>query len=500
MMFLRRILPFLAWVWCQPASATDGYTFVYNSRCHQAYQHYMALRLPEGDALIRQERQDHPRNLMAVYLADYGDLMLLLLNGNPADLRQREDHLDERLDLLDKAPDSEPWKRFCRAGVYFHWALIKGRFGENFSAANAFRKSFLLLKENGEAFPGFATNQILLGAEEAIAGTIPDSYRWFASVLGLKGDVRAGAARLSLFLNQHPSPAEPLRSEAVILLQYIRFYLLLQQDAAWRYISSSQFPVADNLLHAFVRANIALNYRKAEVAEKTMTDAQALPYYRSFPVMDFELANAKLFRLDPGCVYYYEQFVRLNTGKLYTKDALEKIAFAWYLQGKKTEAEAARKRIDGAGSELTDADKQAQRFAEEGHWPNPILLRARLLAEGGYALRAMQQLSSVPASAFTTPADQLERAYRLGKAYDDNGNADHAIWAYQEAVRLGKDRREQYGARAALQLALLYEKRGQAGEALKYFRLCLSMKDHDFQASIDQQAKAGVSRLGCGGR
>lgn len=492
---LRRIFTLIALAGCLPAFAADSYTFDYNSRCQLAYQHYMALRLPEGDALIRQEFLANPRNLMATYLADYSDLLLLLFNGNREELAQRDDHLEERLRLLDRAADNQPWKRLCKAGLYMHWAMIRGRFGENFSAATTFRKSYLLLKENRDRFPAFAPNNIFLGTEEALAGTIPDSYRWLAAILGMKGNVRKGAARLSAYLEAHPSPAEPLRQEAVIYLQYIRFYLLSQQEAAWSYVSSPQFPVADNLLHAFVRANLALNYRKAETALQTLKGAQALPNYRKFPVFDFELANALLFRLDFGCIPYYEQYVRQNAGQLYTKDALEKIAYAWYLQGDRARAEGARKRIPASGNLLTDADKQAQRFASAGAWPNTLLLEARLLTDGGYAAQALGRLSIAAPAIIHTPADRLEYAFRLGKACEETGDAAKAVQAYLRAVELGKDRREQYGARAALQLGLLYERRGQTAEALQYFRLCLTMKDHDFQSSIDQQAKAGVNRL-----
>ncbi|HTM67052.1 MAG TPA: tetratricopeptide repeat protein, partial [Flavipsychrobacter sp.] len=56
-------------------------------------------------------------------------------------------------------------------------------------------------------------------------------------------------------------------------------------------------------------------------------------------------------------------------------------------------------------------------------------------------------------------------------------------------------RQEHYAARSALQMGMLYEKSGNTNEAVKCYNECLSMRNHDFQANIDQQAKAGINRL-----
>ena len=68
--------------------------------------------------------------------------------------------------------------------------------GENFKAATTFRKSYLLLKENKKLFPDFDYNDIFLGVEEAVVGTVPDDYRWIATVFGMKGDVKRGVAKV----------------------------------------------------------------------------------------------------------------------------------------------------------------------------------------------------------------------------------------------------------------------------------------------------------------
>jgi hypothetical protein len=134
---------------------------------------------------------------MATYLADYSDCLLLLMNGDRRDYKQRAGHLDERMQLIEKGDNKNPWFRLCKAGLYFHWALVSVRFGENFKAATTFRKSFLLLKENNKLFPNFPQNKIFMGVEEAVVGTIPSDYQWLATIFGMKGNVKNGISKMT---------------------------------------------------------------------------------------------------------------------------------------------------------------------------------------------------------------------------------------------------------------------------------------------------------------
>jgi tetratricopeptide (TPR) repeat protein len=483
-------------VFSKTARCTD-YTFDYTPACAQAYKAYLALRPDIGDALIRGEIAARPRNLMAVYISDYGDFLTLLFNGDPARRTQRATHEDERLKMINKGSDDDPWKRLALAGIHLHQALIHVRSGEQFKAAISFRKSYSLLKENDARFPKFAPTAVLYGTEEAIAGTIPDEYDWLMAIFGMKGNLPRGTARLADYLKTHTSPDSPLHEEAVIYDCYIRFYLGSAKATVWQLVSNdAAFDIRGNLLRAFVRANLALSFRRADAAVGALQAAIAMPGAQAYPVFDYEMGCAQLLRLDLSCTTYLERYVSRNTGMLFTKDALQNAALAWYLKGNKAKAVAMRASILNQGSLNTDADRQAQRFAKSDNWPHPLLLTARMLIDGGYYAQALAKLRTTTAAAFTDMADRLEYDFRLGRALEESGDATHAVQAYQRVINNGRNRPEHFAARSALQMAGIYEQRGQTAEARRYYKLCRSMRDHDFQASIDQQAKAGLGRIG----
>ncbi|MGN6566427.1 MAG: tetratricopeptide repeat protein, partial [Flavipsychrobacter sp.] len=233
----------------------------------------------------------------------------------------------------------------------------------------------------------------------------------------------------------------------------------------------------------------------ADVAIATLKENERNPEYAQFPILDYEMASALLYKQDPACIAYFQQFFRNYKGKLFLKDAWQQMALAYYLQHDIRQANYCMAQIKTQGNAQVDADKQAMRFAEKGVWPNITLLQARLYIDGGYYKQALEKLNTVTEQSFSNATDKLEYYFRLGRAWDELGADNKALQYYRQTINMGRDRTDYFAARAALQSAFIYEHSGQTSEALASYRECLSMRDHDFQSSIDQQAKAGVNRL-----
>lgn len=474
---------------------SSAFVFDFNANCQRAYKRYMALQHSEAVSILKQEITANPDNLIPAYLADYGDCLRLLFNGNKDEFEQWQRNYDRRLDLMYKGDENSPWYRFCRANIHFHWALVHMRFGEQFKAAIRFRKSFLLLKENMNRFPDFEENRVLFGLEEAAAGTIPDSYKWLASIFGIKGNVNRGVASISNYLRAHSNGMAPMYDEAMIYYVYLKFYLQSKPDVAWEYINAPGFLEPDNLMRSFVKANISLNYRKSEVAFNVLKDATAIKEYSSYPVMDYELAEALLYRLDYSCVNFYQRFIATYRGRHFIRDAWQKVSWVAYLQGNRKVAEFSAERIKETGTSETDADKTALKFAERKVWPNAALLEVRLLIDGGYYKMALSKIQNIPQSQLNGITERLEYNFRYGRIFEELGNTEKAFQFYKAVIDEGRTRSEYFAARSALQMGFMYERSNKKADAIAQFRECLKMRNHDFQSSIDQQAKAGLNRL-----
>ena len=473
----------------------------YDDNCQIAYINFMALHFEEGNNYITAEKKAHPNNRLAAYIEDYADCIPLLMNCDEDEYKLLAPHFDERIKILENGDVNSPWYRFCIAGIYLHKAIINIRFGEQYKAALNFRRSFTLLEDNERLFPQFEYDHVFTGLEEAVVGALPGSYKWIASVFGLKGDVKQGTQQLTTFINTHSS-AQPIYAETVLYYAFARFYLLSEQKETWAFLNSPAFSTQSNLLNTFAKVNIALDYRKSDAAIETLQTAASSPDYSRYPIFDYQFGCALLTRLDSTCTNYFYRYQQKTKSDLYIKDTWQKMAFAWYANGNMNKATYCMNQVSTRGAARLDADKQALRFAKNKTWPLKNVLQARLLIDGGYSDKAIAILRSVSPAGIKFPADKSEYFFRLGRAYqaqyDDNGGKENftaALNNYTEAVTAGKGRPEQYAARAALQAGKMFEQVNMAREAREKYNECLDMPDHDFQNSIDQQAKAGLNRL-----
>jgi len=476
--------------------ADSKYVYDFNSRCQQAYQSLVSLRIAEGNALLREELKDNPNNLIPVLLANYDDCLTLLFNGDPNEYNRRKANLDKRLDLLEQGDEQSPWYKYCIGVLHFQWAAVRIRYNEYWSAGLEFRKSFIQLKDNRKQFPAFRNNQVLLGLEEAIVGTIPDSYKWISGMLGMKGDVRKGTAQIVDFLSHRDGSTALMREEAIFFYCYLKFSFLSDHKSVWKYLDESVLDFRNNHLYAFMKANFALNDNKAQLAEQVLKGRNMGSEYLDVPVFNYQLGTALLQKMDDDCIAYFQQFLNRYKGKLFVKDAYQKMSFYYLALGDLPQAINYKNKIVKAGSEQVDADKQAQRYATNIQMPNPFLLKARLLSDGGYYEQALDELKGSRAADFPNTADQLEFNYRYARIYTLMAQPAKAIPFYEATIRAGANRQEHFAARSALEMGQIYEQQGLNEKAIACYRKCIAMKNHDYKSSLDQKAKAGIDRLG----
>jgi tetratricopeptide (TPR) repeat protein len=368
------------------------------------------------------------------------------------------------------------------------------RFGEQYNTANHFRKSFALLKENLKLFPEFEYNNTFFGLEEAVVGSLPGNYKWLASIFGMKGSVKNGTSKLNAFIGAHNSN-DPFYAETVLYAIYTRFYLLPEQKEVWDLLNSKSFSMYNNLLNTYVKANLALDLRRSDEAVQTLKAASGDASFGLYPVFDYQMGCAIYNPCDTSADAYFNRYLKKNRSDLYIKDCWQRMALIWYLSGDINKATYCRSQISKNGTARIDADKQAQKFAEAGIWPNKILLRSRLLIEAGYYNKALTTLATIDNAALSNPTDKAEYYFRMARIYEETDNLSKAIEYYQYTINTGKDRHEQFAARAALQMGKMYERSNKPLLAMQRYKECLQLPSHDFQNSIDQQAKAGINRL-----
>lgn len=469
--------------------------FDFNATCEKAYADITSLKLASGQQWINEVRKENPDNLVADYLESYIDFFILFFNEDPQEYEVRKPHFSERLDKLAEGPSSSPFYKYSQAVVSLQKATVAIKFGERWSAGWTFKHAFGLIKDNNKAFPNFAPNNLIYGPLEVAAGTIPSGYKWLANLFGMKGSVKDGMQKMRTFLNGSDKWCGIFFNEAAFYYCYLVYYIENKPDDVAQFIIQKKLDVVNNHLFTYLAANLSINNKKTDFGKNIVLNRNQSPEYLATQAWDFELGYAYMRHLDlQEAVSHFEAFQHNFKGKFYVKDVYEKLSWCYYLLGNKQAAEAARQNILKKGSTETDADKKAEKDAKENKWPNSVLLKVRLLNDGGYNKEALALLNGKSSESFTQIEEKLEFAYRVARIYDDVGKDNEAIQAYLAAIKLGSGRTEYYAARAALQIGYIYERQGKKAMAITFFQQCLDMEDHEYKDSLDQRAKAGIAR------
>ena len=343
-----------------------------------------------------------------------------------------------------------PYYLYSLGLAHLHKSLVAIRFDTNLEAALDFRKAYLHFKENKRRYPKFTPNDVYLGILTTVIGTIPKGYQWMANVLGLSGKISDGNAMVLKYLNSKDELSERARNEALLVYPYLIMNFEGNKEKTFDFINKNNYDFKNNQMHAYMATNLYLNHQQSAKALAIVNELNNSDAYLDLPFWHLEIGYANLneLKLDKAQKAFTE-FITTFKGNFYIKDAYERLSWIAYLQGDMKKANAFRAAVLKNGNQITDADKQAQQNAQSGTWPNPILLKARLLSDGGYQSQALNTLAGKTSIDFPTDVEKTEFAYRLGRIYDLMGQDDLAIKYYTSAIEKGVNLTDYFAARAA---------------------------------------------------
>jgi tetratricopeptide (TPR) repeat protein len=482
-------------LFCSLHTGISQKVYDFNAVCQQAYQEILRLKIDQGQTLIQKAKQQNPNNLIPIVLESYIDFLVLFLKEDPAEYKIRYPRFSERIEALEDGPQESPFYRLALSNIRVHKAASAIKFGKMWEAGWDIRRAWILLKENKKAFPRFITDDLMYGTLQTMIGTVPKGYKWLASILGMRGSLTEGLKTVQAFVNSNDPNAKLLSAEANFIYPYLLFYMDNKKEEAMAFIQQKKLDLVNNHLHGWMAANLSLNNKQSQYTQQIVQNRNLSTEYLDIPIWDFEMGFVKMYQLKPEeAIPYFERFLQKFKGNFYVKDVYQKISLCYFLLGNTAAAEKARQQVLTKGATNADADKNALKDAKENYWPNLILLKARLLSDGGYHKEALAQLHGKTDNDFTKEEDKLEYVYRAARIFDDLGRETEAINAYLAAIKLGEFRKEYFAARAAVQIGQIYEARGQKALAIQYYQRCLDMGDHEYKNSLDQRAKSGILR------
>ncbi|WP_295672426.1 lipopolysaccharide assembly protein LapB [uncultured Mucilaginibacter sp.] len=488
--FLTIVIIFLTW------QLTAKANFSYDATCTEAYKAILDLRMNDARSAIQREKQQNPQNGIIILLENYVDYFSLLASENKADYEHLKDLRSARLSALEDNDSNSPFYMYAQAEIYLQWSFLKAKFGDYVSSGFDAKKANGLLHDNEEKYPGFVPDQISLALVNVVFGSIPASFKSVTRFLGMSGNAQAGVKKLEELKADLPKTKFAFyNSEVIFFICTIDINVLHNNNDYPRLISMLNEMGSSSLLKTYVQGLIA---SKTAHNDDVITYLEARPKawdYVKVPSINYMLGVAKLCRVNNETPTPLYDFINDYKGINYIKDAYLKLGYFYLLQNDQGKYEYFVRQAKTKGYTIDSKDQQALWEANDAK-PDIDLLKARFYFDGGYYAKALAQLANKDENDFKLLRDKIECCYRLGRIYDKTGKYGDAILNYQKAIRLGSATKYYFAANAAFSIGKIYEDKKDLKRAGDYYNQALDIHGHQYQTDIDNDAKAGLKRIG----
>ncbi len=463
----------------------------------RAYREATSLQLEAAEGSLSLATAADPQNLMALHVANYIDFFRVYIDEDESEFSRLEENRDARLKRIEKEGDpNSPWHRFLLADIRLQWALARLKYEQFTTAFFEANKAFKLLKANAVAHPEFMPNYKDLGILHAMAGTVPDNYRWAMEwFTSLEGTLQQGRDELEKVLAYARENDFIYEEEIYIYYTYLQLHLVNDRDAAWELVNEARLNPSENPLHCFVLANVAMRTGRGEEAIRILENAPSGNRFHPFHYLEYLLGLAKLQALDLTAEKHFLAYVNNFRGFNFIKDAYQKLAWCRLLKSDLSGYHAYINLCKARGKAVVGNDKSALNEAKDGSMPTAELLKARLLFDGGHYQRALQVLKTRNVQDYFSEKNRLEYHYRMARIEQALGNDEKAIKLYDLVISQGKKAPWYFACRAALEKGHIYEAKHQKTLAINAFEQCLNIEPEAHKTGLHQQAKAGLRRL-----
>lgn len=460
----------------------------FNENCEQAYHHIIAYQLEDGQKFINKESIKNADNAILSYLQNYLDFLRIFISEDPYIYQKSLDQKEDRIEMIANVSNEEtPYYFYCQGEVHLQWAFIHLKFGDYFKAALSLYKANQFLQKTKEKYPTFIPVNKSLGLIHSIVGTIPDQYQWMIEMVGFSGTIEEGTQELYHVVND-TSQGNIFQEEASIIYVFALLYLKNDSQEAWKAVSELHKKYSHNLILRYSAAQVAIHNGQSNRAIELL-EAYPKEKYADFPYLDFMLGSSKLNQLNPQCEEHFKRFIESYKGKQYIKEAYLKLSWNALIQNDTTNYHYYRTLCLERGSLDNESDEQAQTLSTSEIIPNDILLKARLIFDGGNFLLSKTVLKKYK------DKENLEYNYRLARIYQKLKMHEEATLTFKKIISSDQKEDGYFVANSLLQLGYINELENNFELAKFYFDLCLKMEDFLFQNSIHQKAKAGKNRI-----
>ncbi len=471
---------------------SKAYYFEYTDAHRSCYELMVNLDIQNARQLIADLQASDPYNMATMHIENYVDFFELFILEDKGSFKRLKRNKNRRIRSIKKhLPSDNAYRNFAIAEINLQWSLARSKFGELFRAGHELYTAYKYLEKNSKMFPDFQLQKKSTGIVYALIETV-DLPGLVKGIFGIDASINLAINEIESFIQWGQCEENIFMDEAIAIYSYILFYQNLEKEKALEVLLENQIKGETALLEKYLTLNLLMKNKENDKALSFIEQNLNQKDFQKIPYLHFMYGNCLLRNLDPKSQDQLNKFIKRFKGEHYLKEAHQKLAWSHLIFSKDSEAYKSQMQLVlTTGNDLMDGDKQSVTEAMSGKTPDLILLKSRLLFDGGYYEEALATLDKFE----ERTGNLLEYKYRKARILQEQSNHQEALKIYRNLINEQKSGTDYRICNAALQSGIIYEQRRNLKEAKRYFDLCLKLKPQDYKRSLHQKAKSGLERL-----
>lgn len=476
--------------------ASFASVFFYTPGCVEAQKYIASLRLAKAEQLLTTEAKAHPNNAAIPFLQNYLDFYRIIAEQSFTGYKPIDEAKSYRFDMAKKIPVSSPYHLYMQSEMHLQLGFVKVFHGELVGSMLEFRNAYQLANQNVLKFPDFKPSIKTVGMFKALLGTTPKNYKWILNVAGLSGNFEQGMSMIEKYVKSDIAP-DFILDEQLSIFYYGLFALNFDDKAkAWEFVNTHTTDWNTNLMSCYLRAFTASKVAQNDEAIKVLQNRPKTNEYEAFPMLDYLLGQCKLNRMDEDADVPLKKFVSTYKGKTLLPDAYRRLSWFYLLKGDEEKFKTYRELGTRYKKEESEEFKNAVYEEKNGIAHDVIVLKARLLFDGGYYTRAEDVMKQRSVEQCKTNFQKLEYYYRYGRICQEQHKYSKAIELYTQVIKLSPTSTPySFAPLASLQAGIIYAKSGFVPLAISYLESVKKYSKAEYVQSAEVRAETELEKL-----
>jgi len=450
----------------------------------------MDFQIDEAKQLIEEEIKTNPENYYSYYLEQTCDAVKILINGSDDDYEQFIESFYSKRDIMDGHDEDSPYYLACYSEMQIQLGMFNIIHGDQFSGLRKMYSAYKNVYRNLDKYPDFAPSLKLDGFFNVAIDNLPPFVKWAVSFFGVKVEVDTGFNILyNNYQTQKDIPGINAESALFIILAA---KINKTPERVYEFSKTLDSNIASTYVHQYFRANLAYRTGRNEEALQVLERMPGNRNKYTELTYNYLMGKALMRKLDKKADYFLKYYLDNHANMEYFKEINYNMALYYLINGNEELYRKYAEIVRNKGMDLQERDREALYDVNVDYPPNIILVKAKLLLDGGYIEESENELTSFNPGANKFIGQKLDFLLLSARIEKTMNNTNKAIKLYKQVIEDGEDEDYYFASEAALRLGNIYKEQGLNELANEYFEKSLKLYESDYYEYIEDKARKAI--------